>query len=178
VRSAKDAVLVISKKDEKENREYIVAFNNSTTASKVTINSATTAGGWKVLLGTASPTFKADKVSFTVPALSTVVIKANKTIDKTGVKVGKITSVMDDLTGYFVTNAAITSSDLLKVTFYARTGPDKPWISLGTDANAPFNVYIDPLDFPDQTLELRAMATNSKGVVYELPHATVSIPAP
>ena len=178
VRSAKDAVLVISKKDEKENREYIVAFNNSTTASKVTINSATTAGGWKVLLGTASPTLKADKVSFTVPALSTVVIKANKTIDKTGVKVGKITSVMDDLTGYFVTNAAVTSSDLLKVTFYARTALDKPWISLGTDVNAPFNVYIDPLDFPDQTLELRAMATNSKGVVYELPHATVSIPAP
>lgn len=178
VRIAKDALLVISKKDEKENREYIVAFNNSTKAIKATVNTATTSGGWKTILGAAKPVAAKEKVTFTVPALSTVVLRANKKIDKTEVKIGKITSELDFLSGYFETKATITSQDLLKVSFYARSAVNSSWILLGTDLNAPYSVYIDPLDFPGEDLELRASVTNSKGVVYELPHASVSISAP
>lgn len=178
VRIAKDALLAISKKDENENREYLVAFNNSTKAIKASVNTATSTGGWKTLLGATKVSSVKEKVSFSVPPLSTVVLKANKKIDKTNVKIGKITSEMDFLSGFFETKATITSSDLLKVTFYARTTPNQAWISLGTDMNAPYSVYIDPLDFPGASLELRVSATNSKGVSYELPHATVNIPAP
>ena len=178
VRIAKDSLFVVSKKDDVENREYVVAFNNSTKAIKVVVNTATTGGGWKTLLGTTKIAFSKEKVSFDVPALSTVVLKANKKIDKTDVKIGKITSEMDFLSGYYETKAAIKSNDLLKVTFYARTASNQPWILLGTDMNAPYSVYIDPLDYPGQTLELRASATNSKGTVYELPHTNVSISAP
>ena len=177
VRYAKDALLVISKKDEKENREYLVAFNNSTKATKITINTATTSGGWQTLLGVSKPTLRNEKVTLTVPALSTVVLKANKKPNKTNVKVGTITSKMDFLSGYFETKASITSNDLLKVTFYSRTASAKSWKSLGTDMNAPYSVYIDPLEYPGQRLELRASATNSRGVVYELPHATIKIPS-
>ena len=177
VRYAKDALLVISKKDEKENREYIVAFNNSTKATKITINTATTSGGWQTLLGVSKLTLRNEKVTLTVPALSTVVLKANKKPNKTNVKVGTITSKMDFLSGYFETKASITSNDLLKVTFYSRTASAKSWKSLGTDMNAPYSVYIDPLEYPGQRLELRASATNSRGVVYELPHATIKIPS-
>ena len=176
VRYAKDALLVISKKDEKENREYLVAFNNSSKASKITIKTATTSGGWQTLLGKPEPTLRNEKVTITVPALSTVVLKANRKPDKTNVKVCIITSKMDFLSGYFETKASITSNDLLKVTFYCRTASDKSWKSLGTDMNAPYSVYIDPLEYPGQRLELRASATNSRGVVYELPHATIKIP--
>jgi hypothetical protein len=66
----------------------------------------------------------------------------------------------------------------LKVSFYARSSVNPAWVLLGTDLNAPYSVFIDPLDFPSEDLELRASVTNSKGVVYELPHATVSITAP
>jgi hypothetical protein len=107
-----------------------------------------------------------------------VVLKANKGIDKTDVKVVKLTSQMDFLTGYYETKAAVTSKDLLKVTFYYRTAADKPWMSLGTDTNAPYSVYIDPLEFADQKLELRAEVINSKGKKYELPYTSVAIPAP
>ena len=176
VRYAKDALLVISKKDEKENREYLVAFNNSSKATKITIRTATASGGWKTLLGKPEPTLRNEKVTLTVPALSTVVLKANKKPDKTGVKVGTITSKMDFLSGFFETKASIKSNDLLKVTFYCRTASAKSWISLGTDISAPYSVYIDPLEYPGQRLELRASATNSRGVIYELPHATIKIP--
>ncbi len=178
VRIAKDALLVISKKDEDEDREYLVAFNNSTKAINASVNTATSTGGWKTLLGATKVSSAKERVSFNVPPLSTVVLKANKKIDKTNVKIGKITSEMDFLSGFFETKATITSGDLLKVTFYARTAPNQAWISLGTDMNAPYSVYIDPLDFPGASLELRVSATNSKGVTYELPHAKVEIPAP
>jgi glycosidase len=178
IRSAKDSLLVISKKDEVENREYLVAFNNSTKAITSTVTTATSAGGWKSLLGTTKILTKSDKVTLTVPALSTVVLKANNKIDVTSVKIGKITSTMDFLTGYYETKAAITSKDLLKVTFFARTSADQPWNSLGTDTNAPYSVYIDPLDFEGKTIEVKAQAINSKGAKYELPSISVVIPAP
>lgn len=178
VRIAKDALLVISKKDENEGHEYLVAFNNSTKAIKASVKTATSTGGWRTLLGATKVSSNKEKVSFNVPPLSTVVLKANKIIDKTNVKVGTITSKMDFLSGFFETKATITSSDLLKVTFYARTAPNQAWISLGTDMNAPYSVYIDPLDFPGESLELRASATNSKGEVFEIPSTKITIPAP
>jgi len=178
IRIAKDSLLVISKKDDAENREYIVAFNNSTKPIKTTISTATSAGGWKSLLGTSTIGISNEKVTVTVPALSTLVLKANKGIDKTAVKVGKITSAMDFLTGYYETKAALISQDLLRVTFYCRTSADQPWTSLGTDTNAPYSVYIDPLDYEGKKLEIRADVVNSKGVKYELPSTTITVPAP
>jgi hypothetical protein len=178
IRTVKDSLFVISKKDTAENREYIVAFNNSTKPIKTTITSATSTGGWKVLLGSSKLAVKNEKLTVTVPALSTLVIKANKGIDKTSVKVGKITSEMDFLTGYYETKATITSQDLLRVTFYSRTSADQPWVSLGTDTNAPYSVYIDPLDYEGKKIEIRAEALNSKGIKYGLPSTTITIPVP
>ncbi len=176
IRSAKDSLLVISKKDDIEGREYVVAFNNSNKPVKTTVTTATSTGGWKRLLGKATPSIKNENLTFTVPALTTVVLKANKPIDKTDVKVGKITSTMDFLSGYFETKASVTSKDLVKVTFYCRTGADQPWISLGSDTGAPYSVFIDPLEYPGKKLELRAVVTNSKGTTFELPHTSIDIP--
>ena len=178
IRYAKDYLFVISKKDSEENREYVVAFNNSNKAIKATVTTATSIGGWKVLMGKSS--FKAigEKVSITVPALSTVVLKANKKIDKTDVKVGKISSELDFLSGYYETRASITTKDLLKVTFFIRASVDEPWISLGTDINSPYSVFVDPLEFEGKKVQIKAEAVNSKGVKYELPNITFLIPAP
>ena len=178
IRTVKDSLFVISKKDTVENREYLVAFNNSTKPIMTTITTATSTGGWKILLGLSKLSIKSEKVTVTVPALSTLVLKANKGIDKTSVKVGKITSKMDFLTGYYETKAEVISQDLLRVTFYCRTGSDQPWVSLGTDTNAPYAVYIDPVDYQGKKLEIRGEALNSKGVKYELPSTTITIPAP
>ena len=178
IRYAKDYLFVISKKDSEENREYVVAFNNSNKAIKATVITATSIGGWKVLMGKSS--FKAigEKVSITVPALSTVVLKANKKIDKTDVKVGKISSELDFLSGYYETKASITTKDLLSVTFFIRASVDEPWTSLGTDTNSPYSVFVDPLEFEGKKVQIKAEAVNSKGVKYELPSITFLIPAP
>ncbi|MBI3428811.1 MAG: hypothetical protein HY050_01880, partial [Actinobacteria bacterium] len=57
-RYAKNSVLVLSKDARKEKREYVVAFNNSSKPETVQINTATSAGGWKIILGRTS--FKAN----------------------------------------------------------------------------------------------------------------------
>ena len=178
IRYAKDYLLAISKKDDAENREYIVAFNNSSKAIKATIGTATSKGGWKLLMGKTSIKASAEKVTIIVPALSTVVLKANQKIDLTDVKVGKISSELDFLTGYYETIATVTTKDMAKVTFYIRTSADQPWSSLGTDTNAPYSVYVDPLDFEGKTVEIKATAINSKGAKYELPSTSILIPAP
>jgi hypothetical protein len=178
IRYAKDYLFAISKKDDVENREYVVAFNNSTKPVKVTVPTATSKGGWKLLMGKTAVKASAEKVTITVPALSTVVLKANQKIDKTDVKVGKITSELDFLTGYYETKAAVTTKDLAKVTFFIRTSADQPWSSLGTDTNFPYSVFVDPLDYEGNTIQIKAQAINSKGAKYELPSTTITIPAP
>ena len=177
IRSTSGSLFVISKKDVKENREYVVAFNNSDKAQKAVVTTATSQGGWKVLLGSPIQVVKGEKITLTVPALSTVILKANKTIDLTSVKPGKLIVTEDDLTGFLEAKAALTTSDLLTVNFEAKMASGGGWQPLGVDTNAPYRVYIDPQDFLGQTLEIRATATNSKGKSYELSHATVSIPA-
>ncbi len=177
VRYAKNSSLVISKKDEIENREYLVAFNNSNKPTTVKVITATSKGGWRTILGKSSAKFQNEIVTFSVPALSTVVLKANQKIDKTKFKIGKLRSTLDFLTGYYETKISVISSDILKVKFYGRTSMNQPWISFGTDINSPYSVYIDPLEFEGKTLQLRAEITNSRGEKLESSSSTISIPS-
>lgn len=176
-RYAKNSLFVISKKDAKENREYVVAFNNSPTAQKVDITTATSKGGWKVLLGKPVTKFTGAKISLTVPALSTVVLKANSAIDQTSMKAGKLTVKEDYLTGYSHVTAGLTTADILSVEFSIKSASNPTWTSLGVDSNAPYSVFIDPQEYAGQNLEVRAIATNSKGATVGLPTAKLAIPA-
>lgn len=176
IRYSKDSLLVLSKKDEVENREYVVAFNNSTKPAKATITTATSVGGWKLLLGKSTVANKKEQITLTVPALSTVVFKANKEIDLTGVKAGKITVKMDFLSGYYETKAVVASKDLLKVSFYAKVVGDKFWQPLGTDSNSPYSVYINPSEYQGKKVEIRADAVNSDGKKFELQSVVSEFP--
>lgn len=177
-RFAKGPLYVVSKKDSKENREYVVAFNNSDKAVSAVIKTATSAGGWKILLGTTKVGVTGAKLQFKVPALTAVVLKANKPINQFAVKVGIIKINQDDLTGYYQATASVATSDLVTVEFFSRPEGVATWDSLGVDTNSPYSVFINPQDFPGQTIELKAVVTNSKGASFELPSAKLSIPAP
>lgn len=176
-RLAKGPLYVVSKKDGKENREYVVAFNNSDKAVSTLINTATSTGGWKSLLGTTKITVTGAKLKFTVPALSAVVLKANKPINQFAVKVGVIKVNQDDLTGYYQVTASVITSDLVSVEFFSRLQGATSWDSLGVDTNAPYSVFVNPNEHLGQNLELKAVVTNSKGATYELPSTKLSIPA-
>jgi len=177
VRSSVNSLFVISKEDSAENKEYIVAFNNSTTDENAEITTATSTGGWQLLFGQSDAVTEANKLTFNVPALSTVIFKANNTIDVVAVKTGKISTAFDDMTGFYQVKAGITSADLLSVEFFTRTAGTSKWISNGVDTGAPYSIYLDPLDFSKKKLEIKAVATNSAGKNFLLPIAKLSIPA-
>ena len=173
-----NSLFVVSKKDPAENREYIVAFNNSDTDESVEITSATSSGGWQLLLGQSAAETSSNKVTFTVPALSTVIFKASNSIDVVETKVGKITTALDDMTGFYQVKAGLVSSDFLSVEFFTRTVGTSKWISNGVDTNAPYSIFLDPLDFAKKKIEIKAVATNSKGKNFVTSIAKLSIPAP
>lgn len=176
-RFAKGPLFVVSKKAGQENREYVVAFNNSDKAVATAINTATSTGGWKTILGQAKPIAVGAKLKFTVPALSAVVFKANKIINQVSVKVGTISTSQDDFTGYYQVRAGVKTSDLASVEFFSRIAGETTWNSLGVDTNSPYSVFINPNDYLGKNLELRAVVTNSKGATFELPSTKLSIPA-
>ena len=177
-RCSKYALYVISKKDVTENREYLVAFNNSDTDEVVEVTTATSEGGWTQILGSTEVTATQNKVSFTVPALSTIVLKANSRIDQFATKFTKINTSLDDLTGFYKVKAGLISKDFLTVEFFARNIGSTGWISQGIDTGAPYAIYLDPLDFPKKKIEIKAIARNSKGESFVLPTAKLTITAP
>ena len=177
-RYSKYALYVISKKDVVENREYLVAFNNSDTDEIVEVTTATSSGGWSQVLGTTDVTTNQSKVTFTVPALSTIVLKANSPIDQFATKFTKLSTSMDDLTGFYKVKAGLSSKDFLSVEFFARNVGGTKWISQGVDTGSPYSIFIDPLDFPKKKIEIRATARNSKGENFVLPIAKLTIASP
>ena len=177
-RYSKYALYVISKKDVAENREYLVAFNNSDTDEVVEVTTATSGASWTQILGTTVVTTNQNKVSFTVPALSTVVLKADSTINQFATKVSKLSTSVDDLTGFYKVKAGLSSKDFLSVEFLARNAGSSKWISQGVDTGSPYSVFLDPLDFPKKKIEVRAVARNSKGENFVLPITKLTITSP
>jgi hypothetical protein len=177
-RYSKYALYVISKKDVTENREYLIAFNNSDTDEVVEVTTATSGGEWTQLLGTTDVTTAQNKVSFTVPALSTIVLKANNTINQFETKHTKLSTSLDDLTGFYKVKAGINSRDFLKVEFFARKAESTKWVSQGVDTGAPYSIYIDPLDFPKKKIQVKAIAHNSKGESFVFPITKLTLSTP
>ena len=174
-RYSKYALYVISKKDVVDNKEYLVAFNNSDTDEVVEVTTATSTGGWSQILGTTEVVTNQSKVTFTVPALSTIVLKANSPIDQFATSFTKLSTSMDDLTGFYKVKAGISSKDFLSVEFFARNAGSTKWISQGVDTGAPYSIFLDPIDFPKKKIEIKAIARNSKGESFVLPTAKLTI---
>lgn len=177
-RYSKYSLYVISKKDVVQNREYLVAFNNSDTDEIVEVTTATSGAEWTQILGTTDVTVNQNKVSFTVPALSTIVLKANSAINQFATKHTKLSTSVDDLTGFYKVKAGISSKDFLTVEFFARKAGSTGWVSQGVDTGAPYSIFIDPLDFPKKKIQLRATARNSKGESFVFPITNLTISTP
>jgi glycosidase len=177
-RYSKYSLYVISKKDVVQNREYLVAFNNSDTDEIVEVTTATSGAEWTQILGTTDVTVNQNKVSFTVPALSTLVLKANSAINQFATKHTKLSTSVDDLTGFYKVKAGISSKDFLTVEFFARKAGSTRWVSQGVDTGAPYSIFVDPLDFPKKKIQLRATARNSKGESFVFPITNLTISTP
>jgi glycosidase len=152
-----------------EQREYLVALNNSETAQTAAIPTYRANAGFKRIYGDAAKeiTTAADtSLTVTVPPLSAVVYRA---VDKLpasaaapAVTLGKPSTAAADSSRLKV-SAAVDGTSFNEVSFEARV-PGGDWQRIGVDDNAPYQVFHDVSALAaSTTVEYRAVVLDNAG---------------
>ncbi|GAB2622712.1 1,4-alpha-glucan branching enzyme [Paractinoplanes abujensis] len=171
-RHAAGGVFAASRVDRAQRVEYVVAANSSTTAKTVTVDTWTPSTTFRGIYGsTAAPQTAADgKVTITVPPLSAVALRADKSVSASSAPTVTFTSPADALVPTRTKLAVETTGDpLARVTFAAQVG-DGPWRLVGSGTNA---AYHDLTGLAGgTTVRYKAVVRDGKG---RLASATTSI---
>ncbi len=163
-------IYAFSRIDADDRREYVVAVNNDTAAHTATFDTWTNRARLEPLWGDGASQLRTDaegRVTVEVPGLSAVVYRANKKLsnDKAtpqpyfsaptpGGVVGDRTEIAVSIPGATFTQATIAWRPV--------GGAD--WTVLGTDDNAPYRVFHDVSDLPDDAMvEYRVVAVDAQG---------------
>lgn len=162
-------IYAFSRIDATEQREYIVALNNSETAQTAAIPSYEAKQPFELVYGNAAAEAKSDaqaKLTVTVPPLSAVVYQAKGRLAKSkaapAVVLKKPVTAAGDAARLKVT-ADVGGNSFYEVTFEART-PGGEWQSIGTDDNAPYQVFHDVSAIDAGTpVEYRAVVLDNAG---------------
>lgn len=164
MRYAKNNLLIFSKYDSSENREYVVAINSLSTPLTQTIKTSSGAA-WSTVFGPGTGKAASLNLTVTLPAFSTTVLRSAGKILSSKSKVVSVTSKKDFLTGYVEVLASTGTNSLQAVTFETRSNSSSPWELAGTDYNWPYRVYLDPSHYaPGSSIEVRARIGAEKGV--------------
>ena len=145
VRLAREGLLVLSRFDLAARREYVVAFNASPSAARVTVPTATPGASWQPLFGTeaTATTDAAGRLALTVPALGAVLLRANA--DLPARKQGAVTVKVsrDDFSELWRAQATLAGADPATVTFAMRRDGAPAWKRIGIDQSTPYRAFVD-----------------------------------
>ncbi|NYD78262.1 alpha-amylase family glycosyl hydrolase [Arthrobacter cupressi] len=152
-----------------EQREYLVALNNSETTQTAAVPTYRANAGFKRIYGDAAKelTSAADStLTVTVPPLSAVVYRATDKLPASqaapAVTLGKPTTAAADSSRLKV-SAAVGSTSFNEVSFEARV-PGGDWQRIGVDDNAPYQVFHDVSGLAAGTsVEYRAVVLDNAG---------------
>jgi alpha-amylase len=161
-------IYAFSRLDRGQQREYVVALNNSESETTADIPTYVGNGNFVKVYGSGPEqlTSNGDQLlTVTVPALSTVVYRSaeiprsdaapNISIDNPTVS-GETNSRM-------LVSANVGGSSFNEVTFYAKVGGGK-WTPIGTDDTRPYRVFHDVSSIPDGTeVTYRAVVVDNAG---------------
>jgi glycosidase len=154
-----------------KDREYVVAINNSTSASTATFTVGTSNATLQPLLGATRSirTTRDGSVTVTVPAMSAVVYVANQPMDhsRTATSVAITAGSGGVVGGRAAISATLTggtANGLNEVTVAYRPVGTTAWTVLGTDDNAPYRVFHDVSGMAKGTLlEYRVVVKDASG---------------
>jgi hypothetical protein len=143
VRASTRNVLALSRIDREEGREHVAVFNSGTSAARLTVPTATGSTTWTTLLG--SPEDVAGSLTLTVPALSSVLLRADARIPANLPAKPTLKVAADDLTDTWRVTATIAGQPVSVAFAVLRKG--KPWQRLAVDDSPPYRAFIDPRRF-------------------------------
>jgi alpha-amylase len=160
-------VYAFSRIDRRQQREYVVALNNSEQPATAAI--PTYAGGtFERIHGTGAARVRATngKLAVTVPPLSALVYAATGALPyerKAPAVALSAPTVPAESRSRIKVEAAVGGSSFYEVTFYARGG-DGGWQPIGTDDTAPYRVFHDVSGLRTGTpVEYRAVVLDNAG---------------
>ena len=144
VRLAQGSLLVVSRIDAGEKREYVSAFNSGTTAARATVRTATPSSRWSPLLGAAgAPSSGADgTLEIELPPLSAVLLRAEATLPSREPVRPSVRVSADDLTELWRVSASVTGP--ASVSFAVRRERGTRWTRLAADDSPPYRAFLDP----------------------------------
>lgn len=180
-------IYAFSRTDAKDQREYVVAVNNSETEQTAEVPTYIAKRNYTRIYGGAgdaaaeAKTAGDGKLTVTVPPLSSVVYESSGRIPRS--KAAPAVVLQEPATaqgdnGRIRVAADVDGSSFYEVTFEARTqGGD--WESIGTDDTAPYQVFheVTALD-PGTAVEYRAVVLDNGGHTSASAARTDAVPAP
>ena len=178
--SATAGIYTFSRVNRDEQREYVVALNNSETAKTATIPTYMASTRFDRLYGggAAQVTSDVDRdIEVTVPALSTVVYEASKKLPASG-EAPSVSIVSPQGRPRMDVTADVGGDSFYEVTFYARAGGGD-WQAIGTDDNAPYRVFHDVWDAePGTQMQYKAVVLDNAGHTRESAPRTAHVAKP
>ncbi|WP_406310247.1 pullulanase-type alpha-1,6-glucosidase [Streptomyces sp. NBC_00623] len=166
-RYAEGSVLAFSRTDPERSNEYVVATNNGTAAKTVELPTASAAMNFRTLYGGSGAVRSgADKkITVTVPALSSIVLRAEKPLGAPAAKPSiALTAPAAGATGTVEISADVDGGSLNRVVFAAQTG-NGTWVTLGSADHAPYKVtqHLDSKVAAGTPLRYKAVVVDRTG---------------
>lgn len=183
-------IYAFSRTDAKDQREYVVALNNSEQPQTASVPTYIAKRTYSLLYGDAAAETKTSadgKLTVTVPPLSAVVYQASGriphskrapgiTLQAPGTAAPTATAPGDN--GRIRVTADVDGTSFYQVTFQAKTAGGT-WESIGTDDTAPYRVFHDVAALnPGTALAYRAVILDNAGHTSVSGTRTAAVPAP
>jgi glycosidase len=164
VRLSSGRLFVVSRFDAASGHEYLTAFNGAGAAASAAVQTATPSSAWTALLGSAggAASDASGRLALSVPALSTVVLRADAAVPARAPGIGKLTVGPDDLTELVRVSATATGGPV-SVSFASKRGA-AAWRLVAADDSPPFRAFLKPGDYRrGERVELVAIARSLDG---------------
>jgi glycosidase len=163
VRYAQGSVLVVSRIEAANGRELLTAFNNGTTAARVTVQTATPGAQWAIAYGPGTVTAgSGTAVTIDVPPVSALLAVPGTPLPQTAPAAPKLTAGEDALSSYDVLQATVAGPPV-SVTF-ALSRHGGPWRRVAIDDSFPYRAFVDPGTFAKgERVRLVAVARSLSG---------------
>jgi alpha-amylase len=179
VRYARDGVLVVSRFDREDRREYLLVFNASEGEQSVTATTATPSSLWLQQTGADVKRVDSDanaRVSFVIGSLEAVLLRAETQLPRRGAARAALRFGTDRFTNLKVITASVTGRDPVSVTFAVRRPGASSWARVAVDDGAPYRAFLDPRRFKrGEKISAVAVVNSSDGVVSTSPVVSLQV---
>jgi alpha-amylase len=177
-------IVAFSRIDRRQQREYVVALNNSETAQTALVPTYVKGGDFRIVYGTGREqrgTNAHRQLRVRVPALSAVVYKSAHDIARSHAAPrislrGPAPSAVSR--GRMKVAAAVDGASFYEVTFQAKVANGR-WRSIGTDDSAPYRVFHDTSTLATGTpVAYRAVVLDNAGHTRLSKARSANVPSP